>query len=118
MRRFAGLRRRADFSRLRRRGRRTATPSLTLYREAPAPGDERALVGIVVSKAVGKAVVRNRLRRRLAAIVHETLANGARMRLLIVTRPVAAALPYAILQQEVELALGGRLPEPAGGGTR
>ncbi|MGZ3496604.1 MAG: ribonuclease P protein component [Vulcanimicrobiaceae bacterium] len=106
MRRFASLRRRADFTRLRQRGRRIATPSLTFYRSDAAPADERSLVGIAVSKTVGKAVVRNRLRRRLAAILQETLEGHARVRLLIVARPAAAATGFSALRAEVERALG------------
>ncbi len=106
MRRFASLRRQADFSRLRQRGRRIATPSLMLYRSDAAAADDRPLVGISVSKAVGKAVVRNRLRRRLAAILQETLDGRTRMRLLIGPRPHAAATPFDALAAELGRALG------------
>lgn len=105
MRRFASLRRTADFNRLRQRGRRTATANLTVYRGEAFPRDERPLVGITVSKSVGTAVVRNRLRRRLAASLQELLPAQARMRLLIVARPSAAALPYGTLLDEVRKAL-------------
>jgi ribonuclease P protein component len=106
MRSFASLRRTADFSRLRQRGRRTATANLTVYRAAAAPRDERPLVGITVSKSVGTAVIRNRLRRRLAASLHDLLSSQARMRLLVIARPSAAALPFAALQDELRRALG------------
>jgi ribonuclease P protein component len=105
MRRFASLRRTADFARLRQRGRRTATANLTIYRADAAPRDTRALVGFTVAKTVGKAVVRNTLRRRLAACVHELLPEHARMRLLVIARPSAAALPYAALCAELQRAL-------------
>jgi ribonuclease P protein component len=105
MRSFASLRRTADFNRLRQRGRRTATAHLTLYRGDAAPRDERPLVGITVSKSVGTAVVRNRLRRRLAASLHDLLTPHARMRLLVIARPSAAALPFAALQDELRGAL-------------
>lgn len=106
MRRFASLRRTADFNRLRQRGRRTVTPNLTFYRAEAFPRDERPLVGITVSKSVGTAVVRNRLRRRLAASLQDLLSPQARMRLLIVARPTAAALPFSALADEVRRALG------------
>lgn len=105
MRRFASLRRTADFTRLRQRGRRTATPNLTVYRGDAYPRDERPLVGITVTKSVGTAVVRNRVRRRLAASIHELLVPQTRMRLLVVARPSAAALPYATLREELRRAL-------------
>ena len=78
MRRFASLRRTVDFARLRQRGRRLATANLTFYRGEAAPRDERPLVGITISKSVGTAVVRNRLRRRLAASLHDLLAQIGR----------------------------------------
>ena len=46
-----------------------------------APADRTAVVGITVTKPVGKAVVRNKVRRRLAAILQQMLA-GRRLRLL------------------------------------
>lgn len=105
MRPFEGLRRGGDFARLRRRGRRTATPHLTIYRSEALPDDRRTLVGISVSKDVGGAVVRNRVRRRIAASATELLAGAARSRLLIVARPDAAAAPYATLRAELAEAL-------------
>lgn len=105
MRRFASLRRTADFARLRQRGRRTATANLTLYRGEAAPRDERPLVGITVSKSVGTAVVRNRLRRRLAASLHDLLPPQARMRLLVIARPSAASLPFGTLRDELRRVL-------------
>lgn len=106
MRHFASLRRTADFARLRQRGRRTASINFTLYRSPAAPGDERPLVGITVSKSVGTAVVRNRLRRRIAASFQTLLSPQARMRLLVIARPAAAGLPYAALHDELRRALG------------
>lgn len=106
MRHFASLRRTVDFSRLRQRGRRTASPNLTIYRAQAAVHDERPLVGITVTKGVGSAVIRNRLRRRLAASLHELLSTQARMRLLIVPRPSAAQLTFTALRDELRRALG------------
>ena len=105
MRRFASLRGRADFTRLRQRGRRLQTPTLTLYRGDAQPGDPTSLVGITVTKSIGKAVVRNKLRRRLAAIVHDALAGVPPVRLLLVARPQAAAAPFATLRADVTSAL-------------
>ena len=105
MRRYASLRRAGDFTRLRARGRRTASANLTFFRGDAAPSDSRPLVGITVSKSVGKAVARNLVRRRLAAIIHELLPEHARMRLLVVARPSAAVVPFADLREEVRWAL-------------
>ena len=105
MRSFASLSRQADFARLRRRGKRVSTKSLVIYRSDPLAGDPASLVGITVSKSIGKAVIRNKLRRRLAAIVDEALAQGTFMRLLVVARPGAAELPFGDLRAEVTSAL-------------
>ena len=99
------LSRQADFARLRRHGRRLSAKSLIIYRGDLLPGDPTSLVGITVSKSIGKAVTRNKLRRRLAAIVNEALAAQRAMRLLLVARPSAAAVPFAGLRAEVASAL-------------
>lgn len=105
MRPFASLRRRADFARLRSRGRRLATPHLTFFRADAAAPDTQSLVGISVSKSVGNAVVRNRVRRRLAACLQESLRRDDRMRLLILARPSAASATYEALREQVRRAI-------------
>ncbi|MGB6060265.1 MAG: ribonuclease P protein component [Candidatus Aquilonibacter sp.] len=104
MRPYASLRRAAEFSRLRQRGRRYAAGALTVYRAEPLQADRTAVVGITVAKPVGKAVVRNKVRRRVAAILQQMLA-GRRLRLLVVARPAAAVAPFAQLRNEHERAL-------------
>ena len=98
MRRFTGLRRQADFVRLRRRGRRASNPILTVFRGDALPGDPGSLVGITVTKSIGKAVVRNRVRRRLAAIVNDALEGQPPMRLLVIPQPAAAQAGFGALR--------------------
>jgi len=105
MRRFASLRRQADFARLRQRGRRTATPNLTIYRGQGTPEGERPLVGITVSTAVGKAVLRNTVKRRIAACVHDLIPPDPQLRLLVVARPSTASATYSDLHAELARAL-------------
>ena len=68
-------------------------------------------VAYAVSRRVGSAVHRNRLRRRLRAVVGaQALAPGA---YLIAAGPGASELPYDELRSIVEkalTALGGRVP--------
>ncbi len=104
MRRYAGLRRSADFARLRQRGRRVASSALTVYRAEPFARDRLSVAGITVGKPVGKAVVRNLVRRRVAAILHEALAER-RLRVLVVARPAAAEASFDQLRRELERAL-------------
>jgi ribonuclease P protein component len=105
MRRFASLRSKGDFTRLRTRGRRLSTANLTFFRADAMSPATRPLVGITVSKAVGNAVVRNRVRRRLAACIHEVLPEYANMRLLVLARPSAVSASYATLCDEVRRAV-------------
>lgn len=104
MRPYASLRRAAEFNRLRSRGRRINTPALTVYRADAFGSDPRSVVGITVGKPVGGAVVRNTVRRRVAAILREELV-GRRLRVLVVARPSAALAPFASLRNELQRAL-------------
>lgn len=102
---FVSLRRPADFDRLRRRGSRTVTDAFTLYRAESPASDRRPVLGISVAKAVGIAVVRNRVRRRLAAIAAAKLAGRPPSRFLIVVRPPAATMPFSQLEDRLHRAL-------------
>jgi len=107
MRAFASLRRRGDFSRLRQRGRRVATPSLTVYRADSPPARGLPLVGISTGRAVGGAVVRNRVRRRIRAILDELFKDHLPpQRLLVEARPASANLSFERLQAELVRAIG------------
>ncbi len=61
-----------------------------------------ARFGFIVSKAVGNAVTRNTVRRRLKAICHEA-APGLRDGADVVIRalPAAATMPFADLRREI-----------------
>jgi ribonuclease P protein component len=107
MRRFAALNRQSDFARLQRHGRRVSTETLVIYRSSSLPSDATTLVGITVSKSIGKAVTRNKVRRRLAAIAHESLAGQGAMRLLVIARPPAGQAPFAQLRADLRSALLG-----------
>ncbi len=102
MRRFASLRRRSDFTRLRQRGRVTRTTDLTIYRSTGA--EPKPLVGISIGKLVGGAVSRNRLRRRLQSILQATLPESPQ-RVLIVPRPSAGSVSFPELAKQLQGAL-------------
>jgi ribonuclease P protein component len=102
------MRRSAEFELAVRRGSRAGRALLTGYmlvcgdRAAQAP-----LVGFVVSKAVGNAVVRNKVRRRLRSVMRgylPALPGGS----LVVVRahPQAAAARQADLAAELDLVMG------------
>jgi ribonuclease P protein component len=75
--------------------------------------DARVLVGFIVNKAVGNAVVRNRVKRRLRAIMAglvETVPAGTG--LVVRSLPAAAGSSFSDLTRQLTGALGdvvGRL---------
>ncbi len=60
-------------------------------------------MGIVVSKKVGNAVVRNRVRRRLREILRRMHLPSAD--LMVIAKPEAAAADYATLARDLLRAL-------------
>jgi ribonuclease P protein component len=65
------LLRHADFERVYRRGNRHFAPHMTVFylEREPAESEQSWRVGFTVSRALGGAVVRNRMRRRLREAV-------------------------------------------------
>lgn len=100
------LRRSADFVRVTRTGRRCAAASLVVHLELGGePWPARA--GFVVSKAVGGAVVRNAVTRRLRALVRDRLARlPVGSSLVVRARPSAAAATSQRLGEELDGCLG------------
>jgi ribonuclease P protein component len=91
---------RATFEALRRQGRRVRRgPVTVVYLPAAAPPPRAAFA---ISRKVGNAVARNKVRRRLRSILRELespvageqLPNGT---YLLTTRPGVAELPYSEL---------------------
>jgi ribonuclease P protein component len=105
------MRRGSDFTRAVRAGRRAGrrTVALHLHVEPRSPAD--ALVGFVVSKAVGTAVARNRSKRRLRALVAARIDRVPAGALLVVrANPAAAGATVAELDADLESALRRVLP--------
>ena len=100
----ARMRRRAEFSETVRNGRRSAAPSLVLHLSPGGCGGPR--VGFVTSRALGSAVVRNRVRRRLAPLVRARLAQLPSESMLVVrATPAAATASSARLAADLDHAL-------------
>lgn len=122
---LATLKTRAEFLRV-RGGRRWSTPALVLEarsRPEGAPGPAPRF-GFTVSKKVGNAVVRNRVRRRLRALV--AALDPALVRewhdYVLIARPAATDRSHRELKADLEQALarvhqprpqGRRSPKPA-----
>lgn len=101
------LRRSGDFATTVRRGRRIGKGSVVVHLMRPADaGDEPAKAGFVVSKAVGGAVVRNKVKRRLRHLVAERLHRLPPGSTLVVrANPGAAAAGYPQLGLDLDSAL-------------
>ena len=124
--RLVTLKRRAQFLRI-RKGARWATSAFVL--EAKRRDDEAAdardkpRFGFTVTKQVGKAVERNRIRRRLKAAVRDVQMTHARndFDYVLIARRPALTSAYTALVSELVTALErvhrtppGRTPRPRG----
>ncbi len=90
--RTARLHESVDFRRVTRSGVRAGRPTLVVH--AVAGAAPRTRVGFVVSKAVGGAVERNRVKRRLRHLVAAELAAPQPARDVVVRAlPAAASAP-------------------------
>ena len=79
-----------------------------------APSDQVvARVGFVIPRAVGGAVVRNRMRRRLRAALSPRLSGLAGVDLVVVARPGVAELTSAALVEHLERCLAAVAPRSA-----
>lgn len=74
MRGYSVIKKRSDFLAA-NRGKRYATPGFVLLVKDRQDGDDSIRLGITITKKVGNAVVRNRMRRRFRALMLEMLAN-------------------------------------------
>ncbi|WKX71497.1 ribonuclease P protein component [Streptomyces sp. XD-27] len=116
------LRRREDFAAAVRRGRRAGRPLLVVHlrsgtTDPHAPGESASPVraGFVVSKAVGGAVVRNLVKRRLRHLVRDRLDRLPAGSLVVVRAlPGAGEAGHDQLARDLDTALqrllGGAAP--------
>ena len=110
----ARMRRRTDFEAA-RRGVRAGRRLLVGQLYVRADADEPPRVGFVVSRAVGQAVVRNRVRRRLRHLAAGYLHRLPRGSLLVLrANPRAATAKYAELAAELDVVLEALLRRQGG----
>jgi len=107
-----------EFKRTMRSGRRAGGTTLSAHllpAAGPVPEDAEPKVGFVVSCAVGSAVVRNRVKRRLRELVRRRLACLPAGCLLVVrAHPAAAGASQADLAADLDLVLGRLLRRQVG----
>ena len=95
----------ADFRAIVRRGRRASTTYATVH--AVATRDQPTRFGFIVSKAVGGAVVRNTVRRRLRAVCRELLPDMAvGSDVVIRALPASADAAWVSLHSEITEGIG------------
>jgi ribonuclease P protein component len=100
------LRRRPDFSATMRLGRRVSRPRLVVHLAVAETGGMASRAGFVVPRAVGGAVVRNRIRRQLRHLVAPRLAVlPAGSRLVVRALPTAAGATAVQLAADLDAAL-------------
>ncbi|MGV9562468.1 ribonuclease P protein component [Streptomyces sp. NPDC003480] len=117
------LRRREDFATAVRRGRRAGRPLLVVHlrsgvTDPHAPGESAppTRAGFVVSKAVGGAVIRNKVKRRLRHLMRDRVAQLPPGSLVVVRAlPGAGDADPAQLARDLDAALQRLMGE---GGTR
>ena len=115
----ARMRRREDFSAAVRGGSRTGRPLLTGYLLIPPGSQEPARAGFVVSRAVGGAVVRNTVRRRLRALMRGYVDSLPQGSLLVVrANPRAATASQSDLAAELDLVINTLLRRQVGALSR
>lgn len=104
---------RGDFLRLAQKGRKAVTSGLVLQ-VMQTPSDSvkiddgpTARLGFTVSSKVGNAVVRNRIRRRLKAMVSEVFPYAAMpgFDYVVIGRNAALKRPYDRLVKDLKYAL-------------
>ncbi len=102
----AHLRRRTEFLLLAAKGRKAPTTGLVL--QAMKRGDKGPIrLGFTVTKRVGNAVARNRVRRRLREAARLTLAKYelAGVDLVLIGREATLRRDFAALQADLRWAL-------------
>ncbi|HEX3957436.1 MAG TPA: ribonuclease P protein component [Trebonia sp.] len=112
------MRRPDEFRRTLRSGRRAGgavVAGALLLPVGAVPTDAGPKVGFVVSRAVGSAVVRNRVKRRLRELMRRRVASLPGGCLLVLrAHPAAAGARQADLAADLDLVLGRLLRRQVG----
>jgi len=104
---FQVIKKRPDFLAA-NRGKRYATPGFVLLVHDRRDADPAKRLGITITKKVGNAVIRNRMRRRFRELARELLPdlgmNGADH--ILIGRDGGIERDFAVLRDDLRKALG------------
>jgi ribonuclease P protein component len=108
------LHRSAEFLRLQRNGVRFQSPHFVLYAGSLEDDPTRSRLGVTVSRRIGNAVVRNRVKRRVREIFRKAVRDGlpAGTSVVVIARGGAGVLGSAAIGDELTMAarnLSGRI---------
>ncbi len=93
----------SDFKSVMRRGHKSGRKTVVVYMSVA--GDAESIAGFAVSKAVGGAVTRNRVKRRLRAIASEILPTLPEHTSMVVRAlPTTATATFSSLNRDVRSA--------------
>ncbi|WP_336660102.1 ribonuclease P protein component [Leucobacter sp. USHLN153] len=94
-----------DYRQIVRAGRRVGGALCITHAVLRSPG-EPARFGFIISKAVGNAVTRNRVRRRMKAVIESRLHSGvSSVDIVFRALPAVAEATFGELRREMERAL-------------
>ncbi len=96
------LKKRPDFLKAAASGRKWVAPGMIVQARPHGDVPTGCRIGFTVSKKVGNAVMRNRARRRLRAVVDETLKSGdlPACDLVLIGRVNTIGRPYGDLRND------------------
>jgi ribonuclease P protein component len=106
---LATIKNRRDFLSAAAKGKKIVTGTFvlqTLKREAAHPADKGARFGFTVTKKMGNAVARNRIKRRLRAAAVQTAVSHAQEEYdyVLISRPKALDCVFPDLLRDMEFA--------------
>jgi len=105
------LKRRSDFLNVAQKGHKWVTPGLVLQvlkqKESDTQKDHKIRIGFTVTRKVGNAVIRNRVKRRLRSLCDELLAlnQGEGFDLVLIGRRTTITRNYDSLRADLAKAL-------------